>query len=395
MGSLQNRTALAGNSPFRSYPDFAAYWCRSNRDVVHKGRAMAAKRIAWIDNARGLGIVLVVLGHVITTIGSLPVKSMIFTFHMPLFVFLTTMVLKDEDWRTAAVSKARALLLPYVTYLFLLGLPACLYRLSGSFSAGIVYGAKLALGGTYLTGTMTAFWYMPAIYLTLLGYLFLRQRLGGERSGRFVAAMTVVALLAYAISSLRITVPVPLALHAVPGLVLFMWIGRSIAWNRNVAAMTVAAIAVVCVAIWIERASAGRTFQLDLKNGILGVPLLGILLACAGSQLVFALARLSERSALLSRLLGFLGRTTIPILFLHQAVNIGLRDAGINNQYILTVTALLLPALFALCVRRHLPAACPYLGIPQAKTVGSAGEQHNERSASRQHAGGVTKAALH
>lgn len=39
----------------------------------------------WIDIAKGIGIILVVIGH---TIGSQRVNDIIYTFHMPLFFIL-------------------------------------------------------------------------------------------------------------------------------------------------------------------------------------------------------------------------------------------------------------------------------------------------------------------
>lgn len=69
--------------------------------ALHKGMHMnsAAERVAWLDAAKGLGIVLVVFGHVlrgVASAGIVPVTSpafqwsdfSVYTFHMPLFFVL-------------------------------------------------------------------------------------------------------------------------------------------------------------------------------------------------------------------------------------------------------------------------------------------------------------------
>ncbi len=43
------------------------------------------KRIEWVDIARGIGIILVILGH----IGIGKVGKFIYSFHIPLFFFLS------------------------------------------------------------------------------------------------------------------------------------------------------------------------------------------------------------------------------------------------------------------------------------------------------------------
>ena len=43
-------------------------------------------RLEWIDKAKGIGIILVILGH---TICPPNIKFWLYSFHMPLFFFLS------------------------------------------------------------------------------------------------------------------------------------------------------------------------------------------------------------------------------------------------------------------------------------------------------------------
>ncbi|WP_261379745.1 acyltransferase family protein [Bacillus licheniformis] len=106
------------------------------------------KRIEWIDVSKGVGIILVVLGHTPTPDW---LKTFIFAFHMPLFFFLSGLVYHDGNmtFTSFLLKKIKTLLLPYfifsvLAYLFwvlvesILRSPAVrmstrLYRLKGFF----------------------------------------------------------------------------------------------------------------------------------------------------------------------------------------------------------------------------------------------------------------------
>ena len=69
-------------------------------------------RITWIDAAKLTGIFLVLLGHVTCT--SYFLKVFIYTFHMPLFFFLSGLVEKKHSLRETIIHSAKKLLIPYV-----------------------------------------------------------------------------------------------------------------------------------------------------------------------------------------------------------------------------------------------------------------------------------------
>lgn len=54
-------------------------------------REMNKDRISWIESLKGIGIILVVLGH--TFWGG---TKVIYAFHMPLFFFVSGMLFKEE-----------------------------------------------------------------------------------------------------------------------------------------------------------------------------------------------------------------------------------------------------------------------------------------------------------
>jgi acyltransferase len=75
-------------------------------------------RIHWIDKARAIGILLVLFGH---THGIDPlVRIYIYSFHMPLFFFLSGYVLKEkylsDGFGNFTLRSIRKILIPYLTF---------------------------------------------------------------------------------------------------------------------------------------------------------------------------------------------------------------------------------------------------------------------------------------
>ena len=53
-----------------------------------------AERIAWVDFAKGVAIILMVLGHAVYN----DLQKFIFVFHMPFFFVIAGFLLNFEKW---------------------------------------------------------------------------------------------------------------------------------------------------------------------------------------------------------------------------------------------------------------------------------------------------------
>lgn len=88
----------------------------------------AKERLQWIDISKGLGIIFVVLGHYMQTLhlnfGEVytDIFFWIYSFHMPLFFFLSGFVYKDYEIKIFLKKKIRGLLLPVIVF-------SCIYTL--------------------------------------------------------------------------------------------------------------------------------------------------------------------------------------------------------------------------------------------------------------------------
>ncbi len=79
---------------------------------------MNAQRVEWIDGLKGFGIFLVFLGH--TTLIGKTVDHYIFSFHMPLFFFISGMFCKVNDmsgsFRKFFLSRINKRIVPYISF---------------------------------------------------------------------------------------------------------------------------------------------------------------------------------------------------------------------------------------------------------------------------------------
>jgi fucose 4-O-acetylase-like acetyltransferase len=54
------------------------------------------KRIKWIDNARTIGILLIIIGHTVGVTFGLTVQNVIFTVNVSIFFFISGYLHKDK-----------------------------------------------------------------------------------------------------------------------------------------------------------------------------------------------------------------------------------------------------------------------------------------------------------
>jgi len=78
----------------------------------------APPRLHWVDHAKAIGIVLVVVGH--TSALPAEVREFIYRFHMPLFFFLAGVLTRSErlaeGFRPWLTRQTRALIIPFLGF---------------------------------------------------------------------------------------------------------------------------------------------------------------------------------------------------------------------------------------------------------------------------------------
>src|SRR5512133_2842940 len=134
----------------------------------------ATKRIAYVDIAKGIGIILVVMGHNDFALISPFAHKLIYSFHMPMFFFMSGMFFKpDVPFWSFLRNRFNRVLKPFLAILLLI------YFASISFSkVSLVVATKRLLKAMYANGhylDWVQLWFLPHLFIvSLFAYFFFK-----------------------------------------------------------------------------------------------------------------------------------------------------------------------------------------------------------------------------
>lgn len=336
-------------------------------------------RSGVIDTAKGLGIVLVVIGHEPgISGGDNELFNILFSFHLPFFFFVSGVLL---GWRQPFVDilkrRADALLKPYVVVALT---AATVGVLAGwvALSPGQLFKLAWGSGGFIVSATGQAawapLWFLPHLFLvSLLAVPLLRASL--PRPPLLQAVLVLTLLLAgggllqgwgrylnweeFEMAGRRLALAgLPFSADLVPISLAFMMAGgclsaaaRRFVWQPVRALLVLAAFALLHVF---------SNATLDLNERRYDDLLITSLQAGLGIYLMFALAALAERLPALTRAASALGAASLFILMLHWPVQAVLHAllATISlpaplQMLAVNLAAILLPLLFFRLAQRQ------------------------------------------
>jgi acyltransferase len=319
-------------------------------------------RIAWVDHAKALGICLVVLGH--TTGLSTFAMNLIYSFHMPLFFFLSGYLLKESHLQQSLPGYLkrlwRTLMLPYICFWalsYLYWLATHKLVLDPAKYSGLTFG-DLFKGFLHGTGDLahTLFiinvdlWFFTCLFSTSLIYYLLRRWASGRLLLISIGLLGILGPLLPEIIGRRLPWNIELAGAALVFYGLGHWINTRHMPSRTALkwGMVMALPAWIGI-VWLNGRVDMNTMQFGQLWLFYAGAVAGIFLAVAG--VLF----LPE-----SRPSRWLAQNTIVIFPLHQLMfsvftGIGVRLLGLPITFKTSLTASLIYAVLAvLCC---IPAA--------------------------------------
>ena len=157
------------------------------------------KRLDWVDTLRGLAMFFVVCGHCLSSIKS-TLRKYIYSFHLPLFFFISGIIFKDENLSTKEFlkKKTRNLVISY----FILNIIcfALVYLLK--LDARSTYSIPKLLVGMFfsheevLLAPCPPSWFLLALFLTETIFYFLHKY--AKNDFELGIAVCVCGLISYA-----------------------------------------------------------------------------------------------------------------------------------------------------------------------------------------------------
>ena len=285
-----------------------------------------------VDCLKAYSCLLVVFGHVILGIQNMggvalpffasPLKDFIWTFHVPLFMFLSGFVYRiTGEWRGKKtrwrfiLHKALNLGIPYFVF-------SILYTLINQMIPGTNFSHS-AQEILYLWKTPVAhYWFLRTLFLLFVLYALL---------SRFLSNVWITLILT-ALSSVHMLFPdLPfLSLGNIVSWAFAFGFGVCLSSLDKLCFSGVKAAAVIAAHLGLE--------ALCLFTGISGLPVIVEIERAAGIIASVTLVSLLVKNAFAEKLLMFVSRYNFPIYLMHTiftaGVRIMLQRAGIHNYWL-------------------------------------------------------------
>lgn len=276
----------------------------------HEPHPPGGGRLEWIDVARGIGIIAVVIGHVWTRGG---LRDAMYSFHMPLFFLLSGLLSRPQPAARFARRQWASQMRPYAAFLILLVVAdQIIETVKGGrpiFHDWPRDMLPILLGGSWLRGPFTIFWFVPCLMMARILFNMGLARWPDPLDRRWAWTMLPCLAVAYGVG--QFTGLSPLGMLTVPMALVLLWIGAAwqlVTWRS----WMLAPLALLSLAGLMALLPT-----LNMKAADYGWPLLSIGSAVATCFLLF---RFSVRIAPFSGWIAAVGRASLVIMYLHVAV---------------------------------------------------------------------------
>lgn len=277
---------------------------------------MASKRIEWLDIAKALSIILVVLGHA----GHQYLDVYLGWFRIPLFFFLSGILFRPvwiRDFSRWAAGKMRRLMVPYFAYGILIFAVFNLHNMNMIFE----HIATLLYGGRVLQGPYGVFWFITVLLMTqlLLGLMSPLKR-GVQMTlilALFIIGHTPV-LASYDLFWNVDTVLVAVFYYSLG------YYAKDFIVKYNSSFWLAASSALIAAIFVVLDVNGFMTHEMNMKMGRLNSPVMDIIVPVTFFMPVIYLSTLLTRYSI-KGMLEVVGRYSIVIMYLHLPVNIFFR----------------------------------------------------------------------
>jgi len=320
--------------------------------------AMSKTRNLWVDYAKAIGIILVVYGHVARGVFNAGlninkgryelVDSVIYSFHMPLFFFLSGLFLLASMAKRDSISLLRSkidtILYPYIIWSLL----------QGTIEAGLSHYTN---GHVTMHEVLSLAWQPRAQFwfLYVLFFIFALALLAFHRSdNKWCSAVFIVSILLYFFGG---QLPGGYLINMLSHYFVYFAVGvlASLLFNKingATVSWTVLFIALFVFSQWLFQGKMGLRYNS-------GAPAVLLWLGLSGIACIVVLAQWLTRFDF--RWLAHLGRHSMTIYLVHILAGsgcrivlqklLGISDVGVH-LWVGTLGGLILPLLFySTCMR--------------------------------------------
>lgn len=344
---------------------------------------MAKKRLTWVDAAKGLLMIFVVIGHYPVKLDQ-PWITFIYWFHMPAFFILSGLFFKPvpQNERILPYVKKRfmQLMIPY--FFFLIVITALRYILAiASHNFTLNYLRQdvfdLLLGGRFAGGSYGVIWFITTLFAAYILFLLI------TRYFKPIVQIIIVAIF-YAIAQWE-----GQYVENLPGTIKEASLTIIIPWNLDVALLAVVYLGIgyylrrfikeIHWALWIASTlfityhmyltwHDRFDYHLSLKFIRYGEPIYDLLIPFTFVISILGIIQWITKKIRL-KIFEFIEKHSIVIMYLHISVDKFANDFVSYGLFGYTMFGLIIPIIISILMQRLVPFAPFLLGQPHVKKV--------------------------
>ena len=318
----------------------------NKNDIINQ---QSNNRIAYIDIAKGILIMLVVVGHItngdhLVTYG---IKAVITTFHMPAFFVITGILtncekLQHTSFKTFLIAKAYRLLIPYI-----------FFEITGGLWQMLLMGTDAVNPIGIVSGILTihchvgANWFLPTLFLAEIG-IYILMNVCSKKSYPLLSIMCFIAAfllsdITYAVACCRrVFVAISFILLGVSFKALFV--------KKNIIAMVLAILATIAIAYY--------NGAVDLATRQFGNPAFYVIGSIVGTYGVICFSQCLV--PILGHMFSRIGKSSLIIMGTHQNIQVAFNcyfesTYPIPLQIVVFLTVILYEIATISVYEKHIP----------------------------------------
>jgi len=284
---------------------------------------MTNKRLEWIDTCKGLGIFLVVFGHVFQGHDA---NTFIYSFHMPLFFFISGFLfkVKENSFKPFFKKKFRTIIIPYlsfaiISYLYWVFLERHFRQHDLMISiyeplVGIFYGN----GNNNWMQPNIPLWFLTCLFaIEMIYYLIIKT----VKRKFFIPLVVLLCIALSVVNGFYFTYYLPLGLEAALGSLVFFGAGHFL--KSNVSFLNVMNLEnkfklTICCLIFLllNILLAFYNGLVDVRQSVFQNFYIYYIAAFCGLLSIVMLAKLINPN----RVLSYFGTNSLTILCIHEPI---------------------------------------------------------------------------
>lgn len=277
-------------------------------------------RIDWIDTAKGIGLLLVIFGHLHTPYFC----TWIYTFHMPLFFLLSGVVFSGNKYsfKSFLLKRIKSLVIPY----FVLGLVILLFYivLNATLSPDIgPYGTNMQMiKGLLIQKHFWTIWFLACLFVVEIMYFLINRLFGNNLVIETIVsvALCVIGLVSYRFGCQGLPWNIDIAIVAQ----FFFHVGytlkRKLVFDKILQLKARPYLLCMSFSLFVNVLSGIVCIKLsgsslDMSVGLYGNEFLTMISALTGSLFIIMLSNKLKRDFLI-----YLGKNTMIIFSWHSRI---------------------------------------------------------------------------